>query len=56
MENMSFDDLDLLLGEIEIWMVLHLLVHNVRFPVLYCDIFISLRAFSYTLSLCLLEM
>jgi hypothetical protein len=28
MENMSFDDLGLLLGVIEIWMVLHILVHG----------------------------
>jgi hypothetical protein len=30
-ENMSLDDLDLLLGVIEIQMVLQILVHNVRF-------------------------
>jgi hypothetical protein len=42
MEVMSFDDLSLLLGVIEIWVVLHMLVHGVRFPVLYCDIFTSL--------------
>jgi hypothetical protein len=41
MENMSFDDLDLLLGVIEIHMVLHMLVHGVRFPMLYYDIFTS---------------
>jgi hypothetical protein len=29
MENMSFDDLGLLLGVIEIWVVLHMLVHGV---------------------------
>jgi hypothetical protein len=28
MENMSFDDLGLLLGVIEIWMILHILVHG----------------------------
>jgi hypothetical protein len=39
MENMSFDDLSLLLGVIEIRMVLHILVHGLRFPVLQCDIF-----------------
>jgi hypothetical protein len=39
MENMSFDDLDLLLGVIEIQMVLHILVHGLRFPVLRYDIF-----------------
>jgi hypothetical protein len=33
-ENMSFDDLDLLLGVIEIQMVFHMLVHGVRFDVL----------------------
>jgi hypothetical protein len=31
-ENMSFDDLSLLLGVIEIQMVLHILVHGLRFP------------------------
>jgi hypothetical protein len=40
-ENMSFDDLDLLLGVIVIRMFLHMLVHGVRFPMLYCDIFTS---------------
>jgi hypothetical protein len=39
MENMSFDYLGLLLGVIETWMVLHILVHGLRFPVLQCDIF-----------------
>jgi hypothetical protein len=34
MENMSFDDLNLLLGVIEIHMILHMLVHDVRFDVL----------------------
>ncbi len=38
-ENMSFDDLGLLLGVIEIQMVLHILIHGLRFPVLQCDIF-----------------
>jgi hypothetical protein len=33
-ENMSFDDLDLLLGVIKIQMVLHMLVHGVRFDAL----------------------
>jgi hypothetical protein len=42
MENMSFDNLGLLLGVIEILVVLHVLVHGVRFPMLYCDIFTSL--------------
>jgi hypothetical protein len=32
-ENMSFDDLGLLIGVIEIQMVLHMLVHGVRFDV-----------------------
>jgi hypothetical protein len=36
---MSFDDLDLLLGVIEIRMILHILVHGLRFPILQCDIF-----------------
>jgi hypothetical protein len=39
MENMSFDDLDLLLGVIEIRVVLHMFVHGIRFPVLQYDIF-----------------
>jgi hypothetical protein len=39
MENMSFDDLGVLLRVIEIRVVLHMIVHGVRFPVLYCDIF-----------------
>jgi hypothetical protein len=34
MENMSFDDLGLLLGVIEIRMELYILVHGLRFPVL----------------------
>jgi hypothetical protein len=38
MENMSFDDLGLLLGVIEIQMVLHILVHGLRSPVLQRDI------------------
>jgi hypothetical protein len=33
-EKMSFDDLGLLLGVIEIQMVLHMLVHDVRFDAL----------------------
>jgi hypothetical protein len=39
MENMTFDDLDLLLGVIEIQMILYILVHGLQFPVLQCDIF-----------------
>jgi hypothetical protein len=39
MENMSFDDLGLLLEVIEMQMVLHILVHGLRFSVLQCDIF-----------------
>jgi hypothetical protein len=39
MENMSFDDINLLLGVIEIRMVLHILVHGLLFSVLQCDIF-----------------
>jgi hypothetical protein len=39
MENMSFDDLCLLLGVNEILVVLHILIHGLRFPVLQCDIF-----------------
>jgi hypothetical protein len=34
MENKSFDDLGVLLGVIEIWVVLHILVHGLQFPVL----------------------
>jgi hypothetical protein len=34
MENMSFDDLDLLFGVIKIRVVLHILVHGLQFPVL----------------------
>jgi hypothetical protein len=41
-ENMRFDDLGILLGVIEIRVVLHMLVHGIRFHVLYCDIFTSL--------------
>jgi hypothetical protein len=55
MENMSFDDLGLLLGVIEIRMVLHILVHGLRFLILQCDIF----TYSVSIlvhSLCLLEM
>jgi hypothetical protein len=36
---MSFDDLSLLLGVIEIQVVLHILVHGLQFPMLQCDIF-----------------
>jgi hypothetical protein len=32
MENMSFDDLDLLLGVIEICVVLHILVQGLQSP------------------------
>jgi hypothetical protein len=32
MENMSFDDLDLLLRVIEIQVVLHILVRGLQFP------------------------
>jgi hypothetical protein len=39
MENMSFDDLDLFLRVIEIRMVLHILVHGHRFPILQYDFF-----------------
>jgi hypothetical protein len=34
MENMSFDNCNLLLGVIEIQVVLHILVHGLQFPVL----------------------
>jgi hypothetical protein len=33
MDNMTSDDLGLLLGVIEIQMVLHMLIHGVRFDV-----------------------
>jgi hypothetical protein len=39
MENMSFDDLGLLLGVIETRMTLYILVCGLQFPVLQCDIF-----------------
>jgi hypothetical protein len=54
MENMNFDDLDLLLGVIEIRMVLHILIHGLRFPVLQCDIF-TYSVSILILSLCLLK-
>jgi hypothetical protein len=54
MENMNFDDLDLLLGVIEIHMVLHILIHGLRFPVLQCDIF-TYSVSILILSLCLLK-
>jgi hypothetical protein len=41
MDNMSFDDLDLLLGMIEIRMVLHILVHGHQF--LCCNVTSSLN-------------
>jgi hypothetical protein len=34
MENMRFDDLGLWLGVIEIRVVLHILVHDLQFPML----------------------
>jgi hypothetical protein len=55
MENMSFDDLSLLFRVIEIRMVLHILVHGLRFPILQCDIF-TYSVSILILSLCLLEM
>jgi hypothetical protein len=39
MENMSFDDLGILLGVTEIQMVLHILVYGPQFLVLQYDIF-----------------
>jgi hypothetical protein len=45
MENMSFDDPGLLLGVIETRMVLHIIVHRLRFPVLQCD------SFTYSVSI-----
>jgi hypothetical protein len=39
MENMSFDDLSLLLRVIETQMVLHIFLHGPRFIILQCDIF-----------------
>jgi hypothetical protein len=56
MENISFDNLSLLLGVIEIWVVLHILVHGLQFPMLQCDIFtyyVSVLIHSF---LCLLIM
>jgi hypothetical protein len=54
MENMNFDNLDLLLGVIEIRMVLHILIHGLRFNVLQCDIF-TYSVSILILSLCLLK-
>jgi hypothetical protein len=34
MENMRFDDLGILLGVIEIRVVLHMLIHDLRFSML----------------------
>jgi hypothetical protein len=34
MENMSFDDLSVLHGVIEIQVVLHILVYDLQFPIL----------------------
>jgi hypothetical protein len=53
MENMSFDDLGLLLRVIEIRVVLHMLVHGVQFPILYCDIFTYSMSFLIHSILCL---
>jgi hypothetical protein len=39
LENMSFDDIGLLLGVIEIRVVLHILIHGLQFHMLYCDVF-----------------
>jgi hypothetical protein len=39
MENMSYDDLGLLLRVIETRMVVHILVHGLRFPILQSAIF-----------------
>jgi hypothetical protein len=39
MENMTFDDLGLLLGVIETRMVLNILLYGLQFLVLQCDIF-----------------
>jgi hypothetical protein len=46
---MSFNNLNLLLGVIEIRVVLHILVHGLQFPMLYCDIFHLLCELSHTL-------
>jgi hypothetical protein len=54
MENMSFDDLSLLLGVIETRMILYILVHGLRFPIFQC--LHLLCEHSHTLVLCLLEM
>jgi hypothetical protein len=50
MENMSFDNLDLLLVVIEIRMVLHILVHDIHFPCCIVTSSLTMWAFSYTLS------
>ena len=39
MENLSLEDLGLLLDVIEMWMVLHINVYNLEEQVLQCDIF-----------------
>jgi hypothetical protein len=60
MENITFDDLGLLLGVIEIRMVLHILVHGLLFPILQCDIFTYsvsiLIHFSYAYLKCEIEL
>jgi hypothetical protein len=57
MENMSFHDIDLLLGVIEMQMVLHILIHGLLFPILQCDIFTySVSILIHSPYLCLLEM
>jgi hypothetical protein len=53
MENMSFDDLGLLLGVTEIRMVLHILVHGLQFPLVYCDVFTYSVCFLIHSILCL---
>jgi hypothetical protein len=39
MEDMNLDDLGLLPGVIKIWVLFHILVHGLRFPMLQCNIF-----------------
>jgi hypothetical protein len=56
MENMRFDDLGLLLGVIEIWVVLHILIHGLQFPMLQCDIFTYSVSFLIHSILCLRAM
>jgi hypothetical protein len=56
MKNMSFEDLDLLLGVSEIRVVLHILIHGLQFSMLQCDIFTYYVSILIHSLLCLLIM